>query len=150
MSEVDEVAALSSRVDELAAQVNQLSSELTDISAALYIGDTGPSGHETTEPAYGSLDDWVIEYFAPTFSRPIGGELRWCPQWTEHAEAVTRLEALWRSWETLRLDPAVGMATWLTNYLDPQLQALLSRAGAFSQCSPDRHVPSTSLLRLGN
>jgi len=33
----------------------------------------------------------------------------------EHAEAVVRLEALWRAWELLPpgLDPALGMATWL-------------------------------------
>jgi hypothetical protein len=60
-------------------------------------------------------------------------------QWVEHAEAVLRLEALWRSWETLRLDPNLGMATWLTNFLDPQLAALTAPQGTFAKCSPDRH-----------
>jgi hypothetical protein len=32
------------------------------------------------------------------------------------------------------------MATWLTNYLDPQLLALMNRAGTFAQCSQDRHT----------
>jgi len=58
----------------------------------------------------------------------------------QHAEALTRLEALWRSWETLRLDPNLGIATWLTNYLDPQLAALTSRIGTFAQCTQERHA----------
>ena len=134
------------RVDELAAQVAQLTSELTDLSAVVF--STPPSSAPVTasEPMYDTLDAWVHEYFTPTFTRPIGGEIRWCAQWAEHAEAVTRLEALWRSWESLRLDPAVGMATWLTNYLDPLLAALVSRSGTFAQCQPDRHSPSMPLL----
>ena len=139
MTEPDVAPGLSLRVDELAAHVAQLTSELTDLSAAVFSGPATSGPATVAEPMYDTLDGWVGEYFAPTFTRPIGGEIRWCTQWAEHAEAVTRLEALWRSWETLRLDPAVGMATWLTNYLDPQLAALLSRSGTFAQCQPDRH-----------
>jgi len=69
----------------------------------------------------------------------------WCAQWNEHAEAVSRLEALWRSWEVLRREPGLGMASWFVNHLDPNLSVLLSRGGTFSQCSPDRHE---SLMRL--
>ena len=79
------------------------------------------------------------------FARPVGGEIRWCSHWAEHPEALTRLEALWRAWETLRLDPNLGIATWLTNYLDPQLVALTSRAGTFAQCTPDRHAGTAPL-----
>ena len=85
------------------------------------------------------------EYFTVVFARPVGGEIRWCSHWSEHPEALTRLEALWRAWETLRLDPNLGIATWLTNYLDPQLVALTSRAGTFAQCTPDRHAGTAPL-----
>ncbi len=135
------------RVDDLAAQVARLSSELADVAAAVFSRPPTKS-HQSDEPMYDTLDDWVSEYFAPTFGRPIGGELRWCAQWGEHAEAVTRLEALWRSWESLRLEPALGMATWLTHHLDPQLTALLSRSGTFAQCQPDRHSQPIALVIL--
>jgi len=133
------------RVDDLVAEVARLSSELADVAAAVF-SQPPPESHHSDAPMYDTLDDWVCEYFAPTFSRPIGGELRWCAQWGEHAEAVTRLEALWRSWESLRLEPALGMATWLTQHLDPQLAALLGRSGTFSQCQPDRHGQPTALV----
>ena len=45
-------------------------------------------------------------YFLPMFRRPLGGEFRWCPQWWAHPEAVSRLTALWRSWEAFRLEPS--------------------------------------------
>ena len=81
------------------------------------------------------------------FARSVGGDVRWCSEWRKHPEALTRLEALWRSWEALRLDPNLGIATWLTSYLDPQLVALTSRAGVFAQCTPDRHTSANSSNR---
>lgn len=135
----DEVVGVEVHLSELSARVDQLTGEVTDLSAAVLVAEAPSRGTDVTQPMYDTLDSWVAEYFAPTFSRSVGGEIRWCAAWTEHAEAVTRLEALWRSWETLRLDPATGMATWLTSHLDPQLAVLLSRSGTFGQCSPDRH-----------
>lgn len=150
-----DVVHLTLRIDELAAGLAQLASDVEDLNVALLPSDLAPSDLDSisspsrapspesdaaSEPAYTRLDDWVEQYFLPTFRRPIGGELRWCAQWQEHAEAITRLEALWRSWETLRLDPNLGIATWLTNYLDPLLAVLLSRSGPFAQCTPDRHM----------
>ena len=75
-------------------------------------------------------------FFLPTFRRraPLVRSMARTP------EARLRLEALWRSWEALRLDPALGIATWLTNYADPQLAALLHRSGTFARCTPDRHT----------
>lgn len=137
MSEGLSAEQLAVRVAELEVRVAQLSNELEDVTALMT--DGAVSGATAPSPRYDSLDGWVRGYFAPTFGRPIGGEIRWCAQWREHAEAVGRLEALWRSWEALRLDPAMGMATWLTNYLDPQLLVLLSRTGPFAQCTVDRH-----------
>jgi hypothetical protein len=136
---------LETRVDEIAANVAALTSELTDLASAVYAGELSAPTPARPSPRYATLDEWVEEYFAPTFGRLVGGELRWCAQWQQHAEAITRLEALWRSWEALRLDPALGMATWLGHHLDQQLPILLGRQGPFSQCSRDRHVPATRL-----
>ena len=74
------------------------------------------------------------------YRRPIGGEYRWCAQWWRHAEAITRLTALWQSWEAMRLQPGTGTASWLRDHLDHQLPILLGRSGPFAQCSQDEHV----------
>jgi hypothetical protein len=109
---------------------------------------TGPGdqpGEEPFTPVYGSLEEWVVDYFTPMFSRPNTPAIRWCAQWWDHAEAISRLEALWRSWETHRLDPLRGMAVWYRDFLDGQLAVLTSPAGPFAQCTPDRHAPTKPL-----
>jgi hypothetical protein len=67
-------------------------------------------------------------------------EYRWCPQWWRHAEAITRLTALWQSWEAMRLQPGTGIANWLRDHLDHQLPILLGRSGPFAQCSEEEHI----------
>jgi hypothetical protein len=91
-------------------------------------------------PLYGSVEEWVTRFFLPMFKRPLGGEYRWCRQWWQHAEAITRLTALWHSWEALRLQPGTGMAAWLRDHLDHHLPVLLGRGGPFAQCSEDEHI----------
>jgi hypothetical protein len=92
------------------------------------------------EPVYLHVQDWVTEHFLPIYRRPLGGEYRWCPQWWRHAEAITRLTALWQSWEAMRLQPGTGTANWLRDHLDHQLPILLGRSGPFAQCSEDEHI----------
>ena len=92
------------------------------------------------EPVYARVQDWVSEHFIPMYRRPLGGEFRWCPQWWRHAEAITRLTALWQSWEAMRLQPGTGTANWLRDHLDHQLPVLLGRSGPFAQCSEDEHI----------
>ena len=104
--------------------------------------DQQPSGQVDTppQPVYGSVEGWVNSHFLPMFRRPLGGEYRWCADWWRHAEAITRLTALWHAWEALRLQPGTGMATWLRDHLDHQLPVLLGRAGPFAMCSEDEHI----------
>ena len=107
------------------------------------VASAGPaSGGEDLppQPRYDALEDWVTRQFLPTFRRPLGGEYRWCRQWWRHAEAITRLTALWHTWEALRLQPATGIATWLRDHLDHQLPILLGRTGPFAHCSQDEHI----------
>jgi uncharacterized protein DUF4913 len=105
---------------------------------ALTTADVG--GEQPPDPLYASAEDWVNGHFLQMYRRPIGGEFRWCPQWWRHAEAITRLTALWQSWEAMRLQPGTGMVTWLRDCLDHQLPVLLGRSGPFAQCSPQEHV----------
>lgn len=48
-----------------------------------------------------------------------------------------RLEALWRSWEHLRLDPATGMSVWLRDHADHYLPILFSDYGPSGRSSDE-------------
>jgi Domain of unknown function (DUF4913) len=91
------------------------------------------------EPVYIALEDWLTDYFLPTFRRTLGGEYRWCHQWWQHSEAISRLTALWHSWEVLRLQPGTGIANWYRDHLDHQLPILMGARGPFCQCSETAH-----------
>lgn len=94
--------------------------------------DEPVDGEEAPELYYGSVDEFVREFLVPTFRRKISERgNRWDPEWWRHPEAVLRLEALWRSWEHLRLDPATGMSVWLRDHLDHHLAVLMSSGGPF-------------------
>lgn len=95
---------------------------------------------EVPEPVFASVEEWVEQQFLPGYPRALGGEFRWCRQWWRHPEAITRLTALWHSWEVMRLQPGTGIANWLRDYLDHQLPILLGRGGPFSGCSEDEHT----------
>jgi hypothetical protein len=97
-------------------------------------------GDAAPQPVYSSVEEWVNSHYLPMFRRPLGGEYRWCSEWWRHAEAITRLTALWHAWEALRLQPGTGMATWLRDHLDHQLPVLLGRTGPFAMCSEDEHI----------
>ncbi|MFC5187203.1 DUF4913 domain-containing protein [Actinomadura harenae] len=93
-----------------------------------------------TKPYYSSVTVWVTEYFVPTYRRTLGGEFRWCAQWWNHAEAISRLSALWQSWEACRLQGATGVGLWYRDHLDPQLPILLGARGPFCQCTEQEHL----------
>lgn len=103
---------------------------------------SGSSDGSAAGPVYDSVVEWMHGFFLPTFIRTAGGPFRWCERWSEHGEAMLRLEAMWRAWEVLRLDAGLGMSTFLLHHLDPGLAALTAGAGPFAQCTPDRHGPS--------
>lgn len=93
-----------------------------------------------TEPYYPDATTWFRDHFAPLVHRQLDAGQTWCAQWWAHPEAVSRLEALWRAWETLRLDPAFGISQWWRDHADPHLSVLLSRDhGPFAACTPTRH-----------
>lgn len=98
------------------------------------------AGREAPPLYYATLDAFVRDLLAPTYRRPVDGRNRcWCPQWWRHAEAIARLEALWRAWEHLRLDPATGTSVWFRDHADHHMTVLLDPdAGPFKYCGPDK------------
>jgi uncharacterized protein DUF4913 len=101
--------------------------------------DLMKNGDHPPQAVYACAEDWVNDYFVPMFRRTLGGEFRWCAQWWRHAEAISRLTALWHAWEVLRLQPGTGMGSWYRDYLDHQLPVLLGARGPFYQCSEESH-----------
>jgi len=131
---VEEIAA---RVARLETTVDALDAVATKAAFPASPADSQPV--EAGEPVFPDLPSFVEQYIVPTFARPLGGEFRWCTHWWDHIEAVLRLEALWRSWESLRLDPQTGMGVWLRDYADHQIPRIMAPTGPFARCQPDRH-----------
>ena len=80
----------------------------------------------------------------PMYRRALDGTQRtWCPEWWRHAEAPSRLEALWRAWEHLRLDPATGMSVWFRDHADHHM-AGCSTAKARSNAARQPRATATA------
>jgi hypothetical protein len=91
------------------------------------------------QPLYSDVEAWVDGVLVVVFVRRTTSTFRWCQQWWRHPEAIVRLEALWRSWELLRLDPTTGMGVWFRDHLDHQLPVLTGPSGPFGDCDPSQH-----------
>lgn len=102
--------------------------------------DAQAGGEAKPAPFYSRVEDFVDGHFVPLISRPLGGEFRWCAQWWRHAEAISRLTAVWHAWEALRLQTGTGIGIWYRDHLDHQLPMLLGARGPFFQCSPEEHI----------
>lgn len=86
---------------------------------------------------FGSTDEFLREYLRNVYRRAINGRSRiWAAKWWEYDEAVIRLEALWRSWEHLRLDPATGMSVWWRDHADHHMPILMDPDGVFASADP--------------
>lgn len=96
----------------------------------------GDQGRGEAPPLYfGSVDEFVREFIVPTFRRKVGerGSFRWSAEWWRYPEAIMRLDALWRSWEFMRLDPNTGLSVWLRDHADHHLTVLFSDYGPFGR-----------------
>jgi len=100
--------------------------------------DDPPEAQEagTKEPElfYGSVDEFVREHLVNIYRRKVGpqSQRRWAAEWWQSAEAISRLESLWRSWEHLRLEGTTGMSVWWLQHADPQMRALMDPDGPFA------------------
>lgn len=133
-----ELEALAGQVDSLQSIVERL----TGLQEGRH-GDAGDGQeHELYFP---DMPTWVKYLWLPLFGWRVDGQrYHWCPRWWEHAEAIWRLELLWRSWEVARLDPT-GMTMWSME-ADRHRVELMGPEGVFAGCRvkdaelPARHV----------
>jgi hypothetical protein len=107
----------------------------------------GGRGHTETEPelVYSSAVEFFAELLAQSYVREVneGATFAWCPEWYKHPEALIRMEAIWRAWEHLRLEPALGVSTWWLNHADPHMRVLMDKEGPFKKCAYDGHTTPT-------
>lgn len=82
---------------------------------------------------YGNVSEFVDQFLRHAYRRKTSGRLApwWSGEWWKHDEAVMRLEALWRAWEHLRLDPATGMSVWWRDHADHHMRVLMADDGPF-------------------
>lgn len=142
------LAGLTTRLEELEQLVDDLQRAAPAAgTAATVVAGTGSGtgagessgGAVDARPLYPSAEMWVTRHFLLMYQRRtgIGGRWRWCDDWWRHPEAISRFEALWRTWELARLDPA-GIAGWYREHLDHHLPILLGEDGPFRHCEPSR------------
>lgn len=107
---------------------------------------------EEPSPRYATLDEFVQEFLLEMLWTDVEVSSKtWCPEWWRHPAAIVRLEALHRSFEHLRLDPATGISTWLRDHADYHMGLLTDSNGLFKGCSVskghnsqrERVIPST-------
>ena len=94
---------------------------------------------------YSSAVEFFAELLAQSYVREVneGATFAWCPEWYKHPEALIRMEAIWRAWEHLRLEPALGISTWWLNHADPHMRILMDKEGPFKKCAYDGHKAPT-------
>lgn len=95
---------------------------------------------------FGSVDEFVREKLRYVYVRRVGpsGPHRWAADWWKFPEAISRLDALWRAWEALRLEPTFGMSVWWRDHADHHMAVLLSPEGPFADAR-DRSEPGEPL-----
>jgi hypothetical protein len=112
--------------------------ELEDTTAP-----TEPTDEDSDAPElfYPNVAEFVSNKLAISYRRQLNvqGGVTWCPQWWKHAEAISRLEALWRAWEFLRLDGTTGMSVWWRDHADHHMRVLLDPQGPFYNCDMKEH-----------
>lgn len=90
---------------------------------------------------YASLDEFVRGFLINGYARHINGHARvWAARYWEYPEALSRLGAMWRSWEFLRQDPSTGLSVWYLNHADPHMRVLLDKDGPFAGADHDDPV----------
>ena len=118
------------------ALTRELDQLATTIAAEKVRALIDPDGGPTDRLVFRNLESFCTDFFFVLYARDVQGSstTKWCPEWWRHAEAVVRLEAIWRSWEKHRRDPDDGVSTWLLYHADPHMRVLMDSEGPFKYC----------------
>lgn len=118
-----------------------------DVSTVPDSSGGAPQNGEVDAPpplVYGSAEEFLHDQLLPTYIRNVRGkQMRWCNRWFLHPEAITRITALWRAWEKLRLEAGTGSSDWWLQHADPHMRVLLDPEGPFFNCGDGHSTPKT-------
>lgn len=144
-AEVDVLRATAECGIDLATRLDTLEHDLAELQVRLgtlsTLGPLPQPGAAGPPPAAGYqfpvLAEWVDAVFTRLAARH---QARWCPRWTDHLEAVARLQLLWHTWEPAHAEPANHQSRdeWMRLVFDHHTTWLLDREGPFAGCSTDR------------
>ena len=101
---------------------------------------------EPPQLVFQNVNEWVHGFLLPHYKR--SPKMRWDPRWFEYTEVVSRLTALWRAWEAMRLEGMTGMATYWLNFFDPMMAEITAPDGPFWRLdqygdSKERELPDS-------
>lgn len=101
---------------------------------------TSTAASGAPELVFGNVDEFLRMKLRYLYPRRVGpqGQYRWAADWWKYPEAISRLDALWRAWEALRLDGQFGMSVWWRDHADHHMRYLLDADGPFAG-SQDRN-----------
>nr|WP_255258368.1 DUF4913 domain-containing protein [Arthrobacter sp.] len=128
---------------EVAASVGKASPVMTEPAAKAGAGEGAPApdpGQDGPALMFATSEQFLHHQLLPLYIRIIDSRNNtWCQQWFRHPEALSRVDALWRAWEHLRLDGKLGSSVWWKDHADPHMAVLLSQKGPFHECDLERH-----------
>lgn len=75
------------------------------------------------ELVFSNAEEWLIHWALPHYRRNLKLH-KWDPYWWQYEEAGTVLEALWESWEQVRLQDAMATVAWFRDYFYPIMDRL--------------------------
>ena len=80
-------------------------------------------------PAFATLEDFV-QWICEVYRRQVNGVTHvWNGEWWKSTEVVMRMDAMWRAFEALRLDPGTGLSSWWRDHADYHMSVILSPDG---------------------
>lgn len=142
--------ASAERVEKARRDVRRAERDLAAVQEEVIFpaGDQGqdPDAAKGPELYFANVGEFVGQWLRFVYRREVskGGEWRWSARWWQSEEAISRLDALWRAWEHLRLDPALGLSVWWRDHADHHMRVLMGADGPFRFSGldlPERGMP---------
>lgn len=132
---------------DVAVQLQQQADLIAELTAQrdelLRDGPSEDGEHAQPEPIYADVAAFVTGWLSPRSERlPV-----WCDSWWLHPLALTRLRALWQSWEVANAEGGSAMSKWLMYDFDHHATKLTTKGGPFHECHNGQHRTGMNTIK---